>query len=188
MAADHVLNRARNLLYFGVRYPWVRHGTNVHVQWSTRMWSPHRHIVLGNDVGIGPGCVLQCDVEIGDKVLIAANVALVGSDDHRFDVVGAAIWDTGRGDSRKIVIEDDVWIGHGAIVLAGSKIGRGAIVGAGSVVAGQVEPYSIVVPQKARLLRSRFTPAQIEEHERTLRAANAPASGPLGRDRGSKNS
>ena len=168
MASDHLLNRLRNLLYFRIRHPWVRHGRNVHVQWSTSIWSPHRHVVIGDDVGIGPHCTLQCDLEIGSKVLIAGFVAFVGSDDHRYDQVGKAIWDSGRADTRKVVVEDDVWIGHGAIVLSGARIGRGSIVAAGSVVVGDVEPYSIIVPQKARVLRKRFTPEQEVEHERAL--------------------
>lgn len=168
MPRDHFLNRVRNVLYFGLRYPWVRHGRNVHVQWSTRMWSPHRHIVIGDDVGIGPGCIFQCDVEIGNKVLIAGSVAFVGSDDHRFDTAGTTIWDSGRGDTRKVVVEDDVWIGHGAILLSGATIGRGSIVAAGAVIVGDVEPYSIMVPQKAQLLRKRFSPEHAALHDRAL--------------------
>jgi len=163
------MNRLRNLLYFGLRYPWVRHGRNVHVKWSTTMSSPHRDISIGSDVYIGPNCYFQSDIEIGSKVLIAAGVALVGADDHRFDVVGKAMWDSGRGDTRRIVVEDDVWIGHGAIVLSGTRIGRGSIVGAGAVVIGDVPAYSILTTEKARALRPRFTPLEISEHELRLR-------------------
>lgn len=165
---NHLLNKLRNVFYFGLKYPWVRHGRNVHVQWSTIMWSPHMDIRIGDDVGIGRGCIFQADIEIGNKVLIAQNVALIGSDDHRIDVVGKAIWDSGRADSRKIIIEDDVWIGYGAIVLSGSRICRGAVVGAGSVVAGVVDPYSIVVPTKARMLRMRFDEEDRTRHESLL--------------------
>lgn len=168
MNRDHLLNRARNLLYFGLRYRWVSRGKNVHVQWSTKMWSPHRRIAIGNDVGIGPGCTIQCDAKIGNKVLIAGNVAMVGADDHRFDIIGKAIWDSGRGDTRMVVVEDDVWIGHGAIILSGTRIGRGSIIGAGALVTGDVEPYSIVLGSRARMVRQRFTPEQIIEHERLL--------------------
>ncbi len=171
MPGDHLLNRLRNVAYFGVRYPWVRRGANVHVQWSTRMWSPHRHIVLGDDVGIGPHCTLQCDIEIGSQVLIAGHVAFVGSDDHRYDVVGKTMWDSGRGDARKVVVEDDVWIGHGAILLSGAHVGRGAIVGAGAIVVGRVEPYAIVLAEKGRTLRKRFTDEQIALHEARLAAS-----------------
>jgi acetyltransferase-like isoleucine patch superfamily enzyme len=166
---DHLLNRVRNALYFGVRYPWVRRGRNVHVKWSTVMWSPHKHIVIGDNVGIGYRCVLHCDIEIGNKVMIAGHVAMIGADDHRYDVVGQAMWDSGRGDARKVIVEDDVWIGHGAIILSGSRIGRGAIVAAGSVIAGDVEPYSIVIPPKASLVRKRLAEKDLSEHERILR-------------------
>lgn len=57
------------------------------------------------------------------------------------------------------VIEDDVWIGHGAIILPGCRrIGRGAIVGAGAIVTRDVPAYAIVAGNPARVLRERFTP------------------------------
>ena len=127
-----LLNVLRNILIFQIRYPWVQRGRNIHCQSSTTFWSPHRYIILGNNVGIGDRCTFLCDVEIGNKVLIAADVALVNSDDHRYDVVGQSMWDAGRGDQFKISVEDDVWIGHGAIVLTPVHIGRGSIVAAGA--------------------------------------------------------
>ena len=65
-------------------------------------------------------------------------------------------------------IEDDVWIGHGAILLPRcKKIGRGAIVGAGSVVTRDVAAYSIVAGNPARLLKMRFDPDLIAAIEET---------------------
>jgi len=92
----------------------------------------------------------------------------LNSDDHRFDIVGKTIWESGRGDRFKIVIEDDVWIGHGAIILSPTVIGRGAIVAAGSIVTKDVPQYAIVAGSPARVLRMRFSPEQIAEHERLL--------------------
>lgn len=58
-----------------------------------------------------------------------------------------------------LVIEDDVWIGHYAVILPNCKyIGRGAIIGAGAIVTKDVPPYSIVAGNPARLLRKRFEP------------------------------
>jgi acyl-[acyl carrier protein]--UDP-N-acetylglucosamine O-acyltransferase len=54
--------------------------------------------------------------------------------------------------------------------LSGVTIGRGSIIGAGSVVTKDVPPYSISFGCPARVFRSRFTPEQIVEHERVLRA------------------
>jgi len=100
--------------------------------------------------------------------MIADQVGLLNSDDHRYDVVGKPMWESGRGDKFQIVIEDDVWIGHGAIVLSPAHIGRGSIIAAGSVVKGKVERYSIVAGVPSRLVKMRFSPEQIQEHERLL--------------------
>jgi acetyltransferase-like isoleucine patch superfamily enzyme len=54
-----------------------------------------------------------------------------------------------------ITIEDDVWIGYGAIILSGVTLGRGSIVGAGSVVAKDVPPYAIYAGN--HILKYRFS-------------------------------
>lgn len=56
----------------------------------------------------------------------------------------------------------DVWIGDGAVVLAGVRIGTGAIVGANAVVTADVEPYAVVGGMPARRLRMRFPPGVVE--------------------------
>lgn len=53
-------------------------------------------------------------------------------------------------------IAHDVWIGHGALVIAGVKVGVGAVVGAGSVVTRDVPDYAIVGGVPARVIRYRF--------------------------------
>lgn len=68
--------------------------------------------------------------------------------------------------SKPVTIGHDVWIGHGAVILAGVSIGNGACVGAGSIVTKDVPPYSIVVGNPARLLRQRFTDEQITNLEK----------------------
>lgn len=65
------------------------------------------------------------------------------------------------------VIEDDVWIGHGAVILPGCRrIGRGSIVGAGAIVTHDVPRYAVVAGNPARVVRQRFPPeiqAALEE-------------------------
>ena len=77
-----------------------------------------------------------------------------------------------KGKNKKIVIENDVWIGYGSIIVSGVHIGRGAIVAAGSVVLKDVEPYAIVAGNPAREISKRFTENQIIEHERKYCADN----------------
>lgn len=65
-------------------------------------------------------------------------------------------------------IEDDVWIGHSAIIAPSVRtIGRGSIIGAGAVVTKDIKPYSIVGGNPARLIRMRFSPETIKEIERS---------------------
>lgn len=163
-----ILNQLRNWWIFKIHYPWIQHGRDVHCQFSSSFWSPHRHIILGSNIGIGGRCTFLCDVEVGSNVLIAADVAFLNSDDHRIDIVGKTIWDSGRGDKFKIVVEDDVWIGHGVIILSPATIGRGSVVAAGSVVTKDVPRYAIVAGVPANIIKMRFSPQQIIEHERIL--------------------
>ena len=65
----------------------------------------------------------------------------------------------------QVVIGNDVWIASNVLILGGVKIGDGAIVGAGSVVVKDIEPYSIVAGNPARLIRKRFTQDQIDSLE-----------------------
>ncbi|MCD4961903.1 CatB-related O-acetyltransferase [Enterococcus casseliflavus] len=60
----------------------------------------------------------------------------------------------------RIIVEDDVWIGNGCIILSGVVIGQGAIIGAGSVVRKSIEPYSIYVGDK--VIKKRFSDQTIE--------------------------
>ncbi|MCM0018782.1 MAG: chloramphenicol acetyltransferase [Tagaea sp.] len=56
----------------------------------------------------------------------------------------------------KVEIGNDVWIGHGAVILPGRRVGLGAIVGAGAIVTKDVAPYMVVAGNPARPLRRRF--------------------------------
>ena len=61
------------------------------------------------------------------------------------------------------IIENDVWIGNGVHIKPGIRIGNGAVVGMGSVVTKDVEPYTIVAGNPARVIRRRFDDDTIEK-------------------------
>jgi len=109
-------------------------------------------------------------LKIGKFCSIAAGVVIQLAADHKMNypttypfgnLVDAwpeakdlEVWQpVSKGD---VIIGNDVWIGYRAIILSGVKIGDGAVVGAGAVVTKDVEPYSIVAGNPARLVGRRF--------------------------------
>jgi acetyltransferase-like isoleucine patch superfamily enzyme len=68
-------------------------------------------------------------------------------------------------EQHKITIGNDVWIGHGAIILGNVTIGNGTILAAGSVVTKDVEPYTIVGGVPAKQLKKRYPESIIKEIE-----------------------
>lgn len=68
-----------------------------------------------------------------------------------------------KGDT---IIGNDVWIGQNATILPGVKIGDGVIIGANSVVGSDIEPYTIVVGNPARVIRKRFDDELIDIMEK----------------------
>jgi chloramphenicol O-acetyltransferase type B len=114
------------------------------------------HVSLGKNVFIGSNSRLTVhDTYIDDYCMLAANVAIVGGD-HKFDKVNTPIIFSGREEVNNVIIEKDVWIGHGAIILPGLIIGEGSIIGAGSVVTKDIQPYSIYVGNPAKFVKYRF--------------------------------
>lgn len=70
--------------------------------------------------------------------------------------------------SEDIIVEEDCWIGTGAIILAGAHLGRGSIVGAGSIVTKDIPPYAVVAGNPAKIIAVKFSIPQIIEHEKAL--------------------
>ena len=117
---------------------------------------------------IGPQSWLAARMTIGNFVMFAGRVATVGGD-HTFSTPGTPMIECERGESELVVIEDDVWIGHGAILMHGIRVGEGAIVAAGSVVTKEVLPYIIVGGIPARQIGVRFEEtSDIETHRDAL--------------------
>ena len=134
-------------------------------------------ITIGNDVIISRNCVIQgktasvkignkadigCNtmissgggIEIGNHVLIAGN-CYVGGGRYLNDRLDIPMMEQGVYTQGPVVIGDDVWLGAGATVLDGVKIGKGSIVGAGALVTKDLPDYSIAVGVPAKVIRKR---------------------------------
>ncbi len=91
------------------------------------------------------------EIVIGDRVLCGSNVTIVDADWHGLDPAARR---GGVGVTAPVRIEDDVFIGLGAIVLKGVTIGRGSVIGAGSVVTRSIPPRSVAAGNPARVVRT----------------------------------
>lgn len=113
------------------------------------------HFILGENSFLMPYTIICVNekISIGKNVMIA-DFASIRDDDHRFDSVDIPMIEQGMATS-PIIIEDDVWIGHGAIVLRGVKIGTGAIIAAGAVVTKDVPAFAIVGGVPAKIIKYR---------------------------------
>jgi phosphonate metabolism protein (transferase hexapeptide repeat family) len=58
--------------------------------------------------------------------------------------------------AHSVTIGDDVWIGHGAVILPGVRIGTGAAIGAGAVVSKNIPDFAVAVGVPAKVIRYRF--------------------------------
>lgn len=157
---------------------YLTFGCDLHVGKGTRLWAPKR-LVVGDCVYIGKSVHIEANCRIGNYCLIANRVAIIGRHDHNFSAVGFPVRFSPWIGSRRIpsqyadeeaVIEDDVWLGYGVIVLTGVTVGRGSVVAAGSVVTRDIPRYVIAAGVPAKVIGRRFEDqTTIDRHEAAIR-------------------
>jgi len=114
-------------------------------------------IVIGNGTYINSGCVLYSGngIVMGKDVLVAANCTFAPVN-HEFRSRSKTIKEQRFMPSRGgIIIEDDVWIGAGVVILDGTVIRKGCVIGAGSIVSGTTEEYGIYAGNPLQLKKTR---------------------------------
>lgn len=98
-----------------------------------------------------------CQIAHGVRFIgSSANHATDGLTTFPFAVLDPAAMTGYQPDTRDMTIGHDVWLGYGAMVLPGARIGNGVIVGAGAVVRGSIPDYAVVTGNPASVVRMRF--------------------------------
>lgn len=116
------------------------------------------NVIFGRYSGAGPGLT----------VIAGNHISMVGKYLNQVTEEDKKRLDPEGKQDRDVIIEEDVWLGSNVTLLTGVHIGRGAIVAAGTVVRVKIPPYAIVAGNPAKVVGFRFTPEQIEEHEKIL--------------------
>ena len=109
-------------------------------------------VKIGNNTIIGLSNVIIGPVDIGNGVMLAQNIVVSGLN-HGYEAIDISPRKQPVS-TKKITIEDDVWIGANSIITAGIFIGKHAVIGAGSVVVKDIPPYSIAVGNPAKVIKA----------------------------------
>ena len=115
----------------------------------------NRHnVTIGKNCAINHGVFLlgRCQIQIGNNVTLSARCMLL---DATLDIDQSENIELFGYNhlSAPIILDDNVWIGAGSIILPNVRIGKNSVVGAGSVVTKDVAAYSVVAGNPAKLIR-----------------------------------
>lgn len=154
----------------------MRHcGKGVYIRPASSDFKGIENLSVGDGTSIPKGSTFYCTnapLTIGKKVIFGPHPTII-TGDHRIDVLGKHIADVTAPEKLPendlpVVIEDGVWCGANVTILKGVTIGRGSVIAAGAVVTKSCAPYSIIGGVPAKLIKMRFTPEEIIEHEKQL--------------------
>lgn len=133
-------------------------------------------VSIGDNTTLGVDTLIlstRAKVYIGSDVMFGPRVTIV-TGNHRTDLVGRtmkSVTDEEKlpENDEDVTIGNDVWIGANATVLKGVTIGDGSVVSAGSVVTKDIPPYQIWGGVPAKLIKERFTEAELNRHLEILK-------------------
>ena len=154
------LNRLYDLLSeFIMENVWAKRKMHidgrVSISSTARILYPY-NIYIGNSTNVNRYCCLwaspNAKIVIGKNCLTGSNVTIITS---KYSTAGRKNFRENISIEKDVIIEDDVWLGANVVVLPGVKIGKGSVIGAGAVISENIPPFSVVVGQKAQVIKTR---------------------------------
>ena len=166
---------ARPRWYIRLMAPLYQHrGRGSKIYWSVRMDTPPYRsfsfgshsviesfacinnavgdVIIGSHTRIGLHNTIIGPVTIGSHVNLAQGITVTALN-HNFEKSDLRIDEQGVS-TKKVTIDDDVWIGANAVVLPGVTIGEHCVVAAGAVVTKDVPPHSLVAGVPAKVIKN----------------------------------
>lgn len=111
-------------------------------------------IEIGDFSGIGERCVIPKNTIMGKYIMMAPEVYIIDNNHISADTEIPMCFQ-GKTENKVTRIDDDCWIGARAMIMPGRVIGSGSIIAAGAIVTRDVEPFSVVGGNPAKLIRKR---------------------------------
>lgn len=147
-------NFAISLRYFFFKYLFKKSGKKFNILDSVIINFPE-NISLGDRVSIHQFSILDAtaEIEISDNVAIGSHVALITSS-HNFHDKNKNIKDQGIS-SKKIIIDENVWLGCRVTILKGVRIGKNSIIGANSLVNKDIPENVIAAGIPCKVIKER---------------------------------
>jgi maltose O-acetyltransferase len=145
---------SKRIRYILVKKMFLHCGKNVNIE-KGATFGMGASIRIGDNSGIGYKCQVPNDIQIGENVMMAPEV-IIFSQNHNFIRTDIPMIFQGLQNKRKVIIEDDVWIGRRVIINPGIKVGKGSIIAAGAVVTKDVPEFSILGGVPAKLIKKRL--------------------------------
>lgn len=129
-------------------------GKNVTIRDGVKIMFPER-VSIEKNTGLNDGCFLDGagGIQIGEYVRLGPRVEIMTSN-HIYSDIEVPIKLQGL-ELKKVIVDDDVWIGIGALLVPGVHIGRGAVIAGHAVVTKDVAPYAIVAGVPAKVIGHR---------------------------------
>lgn len=131
----------------------IKFDTDVYIKEYNYLDSYGGFIEIVGPCAIGQFCVFHGGggLQIGKYVMFGPQCSVIASN-HIFDDLEMPYML--QGDRRRgIIIEDNVWIGGGSVILDGVRVGRNAVIGAGAIVTKDIPANSIYVDRRPKLLK-----------------------------------
>jgi acetyltransferase-like isoleucine patch superfamily enzyme len=120
--------------------------------------SDPKNLHFGHNVGMSRGIFITAGggIWLHDNISIGPD-CMIWSVNHKFDDPDKPVREQGW-EYKKVVIEEDVWLGACCIIKPGVTIGKGAVISAGTILSKSVPPFSIVAGNPGRVVGWRKKP------------------------------
>ena len=160
------ISLGRNTTYIGEKYISIGDNTSIgdngrltaygYYEKTKQHFTPL--LTIGNNCNIGEQShitAINC-IMIGNNVLTGPRVLITDNahGDSLFKLLDTAPTERFLYSKGKVVIEDNVWIAEGAMIMPGVRIGKGSIIAANSVVTKDIPPYSVAAGTPAKIIKT----------------------------------